>query len=152
MARSLLLSERRLLGDVKVVMSRRRAIESCTLSELKSIGTRVGKHTLALVTISTVLPSVTIITVILGVTLTVPAVLLACALLEDQTGNIPMVRAARAIPVTSALAVIVSVTVPTVVLARRIIASAAAGRRRASTSGRASATTSVTVASRFKAP
>lgn len=112
------MSERRLLGNIKIVVSRRRTIES-----------------LALVTIRTVLPTVTIITVIFGVTLTVP-----------------MVRAARPIPVTSALAVIVSVTVPTVVLARRIIASAAAGRRRASTPRGASATTSVTVASRFEAP
>lgn len=147
-----MLSESRLLGNVKIVVSRRRAVESCTRSELKSTGPRVGKHTLTLVTIRTVLPSVTIITVILGVTLTVPAVWLACASLGHQIKNIPMIRAARAIPVTSALAVIVSVTVPTVVLARRIIACTAAGRRRASTSRRASTTTSVTVASRFKAP
>lgn len=146
------MSERRLLGNIKIVVSRRRTIESCTQSEPKSSGSRVGRHTLALVTIRTVLPTVTIITVIFGVTLTVPAVWLACASLERQIKNVPMVRAARPIPVTSALAVIVSVTVPTVVLARRIIASAAAGRRRASTPRGASATTSVTVASRFEAP
>lgn len=52
-----MLQETRLLGDIEVVMGRRRAVQG-----------------LSLVTVNTVLPSVTVIALILGITLTVPVV------------------------------------------------------------------------------
>jgi hypothetical protein len=103
------------------------------------VSRRRAVHRFALIAVSTVLPSVAVVTLILRITLTVT-----------------MIRAARTIPVTSALAVIVSVTIPTFVLTRRVIAGAATRRRRTSTTGRAStsttSTTTFTITTGLKPP
>jgi membrane protein implicated in regulation of membrane protease activity len=101
-----------LLRNIKIIMSWRRwAVKSFSV-----------------VSISTVLPSVTVIAFILDVTIAVPVV--------GTTGTVA---------VAATVAIIVPITVATLVLARRILPSAATGGRRASTTRRSS-TATITIA------
>jgi hypothetical protein len=98
------------------------------------VGRRRAVGGLALVAVGAVLSAVAVIAVILGITVTVTSI-----------------GAARAVTVATAVPIVVAIAVAALLLARGVVTSAAAGRRRTATTGRARST-ALAVPARLEPP
>jgi hypothetical protein len=110
-------------GNVEIIVSwRRRAVLGCVLvSNGEPRDARINTiRTLSLFTVGSILPSLAVITVILRITLAIAGQDIRTMARMTSVGMyIPMVRATRTIPVTTAaFAIIVAIAVPALILAR----------------------------------